>query len=87
MWREGSGQGGRGGRGGSIRASCARVFAGENACFLARILGSRGCNAFLFSSFNFAFDFVRDTLHGAQVLSFLLAGLDGFARKKKSTCV
>src|SRR5271156_5143687 len=35
------------GRGGSGRA---RFFVGGNGRFLARILGSRGCNAFLFFS-------------------------------------
>ena len=51
---------------------------------LFRSLSTRGCNAFLFSSFNFSLDFAIDTLHGAQVLSSLLAGLDGFERKEES---
>ena len=68
------------GRGGS---GLAKVFAGLDGRFLAGTLGSRGCKAFLFCSFNFALDFAIDSRHDAQVFSSLLVGLDGSRRKEE----
>jgi hypothetical protein len=69
-----------GGLGGAMTGSGrVRAFVGCIGRFLARTLGSRGCNAFLF-----LVDFAVHARQEAQVLSSLLAGLDGSERKQES---
>jgi hypothetical protein len=56
-----------------------RAFVSCIGRFLARTLGSRGCNAFLF-----LVDFAVHAWQEAQVLSSLLARLDGSEREQES---
>ena len=68
-----------GGLGGAMTGSGrVRAFVGCIGRFLAGTLGSKGCNAFFFA------DFAVHARQEAQVLSSLLAGLNGSERKQES---
>jgi hypothetical protein len=71
---------GAGGLGGAMTGPRrVRAFVSCIGRFLAKTLGSRGCNAFLF-----LVDFAVHAQQEAQVLSSLLARLDGSERKQES---